>query len=222
MEQQKKAKGTRAKDFFKRNIYFILMGVCILAVGAMITVTAINQKRQNSTPVISDVVDDPLPDTSNKDGNGEPSAQQPETPAITEVVFAQPVEGEVINDYSETALVLNKTTKDWRVHQGIDYSAPAGTEVKAVYDGTVTAITTTTMRGTAITISHGNNLESRYYLLDNDVSVKLNQAVKKGDVIGKVGSSGIFEIADGTHLHFEAAKEGKLVDPNNYFAGENK
>lgn len=225
--ESKKVSKTKIKEFLKKNIYFILMIVCILGIAAMITVTAINQsKKEPDLPAVN------IQDGNNNDepsdpsgGNvNDPNEEQPvdKVPTIAEMVFCAPVVGDVIKDYTETTLVYHDTTKDWRVHQGIDYSVPAGTEIKAVYDGTVTEIKTTTMRGTSVTITHANGIKSIYYLLDDKVAVSLNQKVKQGDVIGKVAEKGIFEMADGAHLHFEVMKNDTLIDPNDFYAGENK
>ena len=227
--ESKKVSKTKIKEFFKKNIYFILMIVCIMAIAAMITVTAINQSKKDAdVPAINiqqgDENKDKEPSSPSNGNVNEAPDDKPtvQVPTIEEMVFSAPVEGEIIKDYTETTLVYHDTTKDWRVHQGIDYSVPSGTEIKAVYDGTVTEIKTTTMRGTSVTITHANGIKSVYHLLDDKVSVTLNQKVKQGDIIGKVAEKGIFEMADGAHLHFEVMKNDVLVDPNDFYAGDNK
>ena len=111
--------------------------------------------------------------------------------------------------------------KHWATHQAIDYKTEKGEAVKAVYDGEVTSVSTSTLKGTTVVIKHDDGLESSYSLLEN-VKVKAGDKVKKGDVIGYVGDTGIFETADGTHLHFELRKDGKLVDPELFSDSANK
>ena len=70
--------------------------------------------------------------------------------------------------------------------------------------------------GNAVMIDHGNNLETIYcHMKKNSISVKPNQKIKTGDVIGQVGLSGFTQFP---HLHFGIIKDGKIIDP---FTGQN-
>lgn len=106
-------------------------------------------------------------------------------------------------------------TKERRHHQGIDFIAPIGTDVYATADGLVkTAHSRPKGFGIMIEITHGSEGEymTRYAHLDSYL-VEAGQKVKKGDVIGKVGSSGW---STGPHLHYEVQLDGKSVDPEGY------
>lgn len=99
-------------------------------------------------------------------------------------------------------------------HRGVDIAAPYGTPVMAADSGTVTFRGWSGGYGRLIIIEHGNGY-STYYAHLSSYSVKLGQAVKKGAVIGRVGSSGR---STGPHTHFEIRKNGEPVNPLNYFS----
>jgi len=99
-------------------------------------------------------------------------------------------------------------------HEGMDFTAPAGTEIYATGDGTV-AVTISSRRGygNEIRIDHGYGYVTRYGHL-SAINVKKGQKVKRGDVIGFVGSTGL---STAPHLHYEVHQNGKKVNPINYF-----
>ena len=100
-------------------------------------------------------------------------------------------------------------TGEQSMHQGIDLAAPAGTEVFAAADGTVTAVGFDPMYGNYIIISHSNNWTSLYgHLLT--IETLLRSEVKSGNLIGRVGSTGY---STGPHLHFELRQDGRAFDP---------
>ncbi|MDN5205552.1 M23/M56 family metallopeptidase [Fulvivirgaceae bacterium BMA10] len=101
-----------------------------------------------------------------------------------------------------------------KMHLGIDLSAPVGTEIFATADGEVALIKNQdTGYGKQILLEHGDHYSTRYAQL-NDFTVEMGDKVKKGDVIGYVGSSGT---STAPHLHYEVLKDGKRVDPEDYF-----
>lgn len=98
-------------------------------------------------------------------------------------------------------------------HNGIDLKAKAGTQVLAISDGVVKLATTAeSNNGHLIEITHASPISSRYHHLDK-VLVKPGQQVKKGDVIGTVGSTGL---STGPHLHLEIRENDAPVDPELY------
>lgn len=94
-------------------------------------------------------------------------------------------------------------------HQGLDISADAGSPVYATADGTVNVARREGAYGNLITIDHGYGLETRYGHLSK-YEVKAGAKVKRGDVIGRVGSTGR---ATGPHLHYEVRVNGRLLNP---------
>lgn len=107
-------------------------------------------------------------------------------------------------------------TKKRRKHQGMDFTAPRGTVVYATGDGVVArADNRAAGYGNHIRIDHGFGYVSLYAHL-SQYNVKRRQKVKRGDIIGYVGSTGR---SVGPHLHYEIFKDGKRVDPLNYYSG---
>lgn len=102
-------------------------------------------------------------------------------------------------------------------HLGIDLLAPLGTEVVAVADGVVKeSLRSRRGRGNQITIKHGNNYET-YYAHLGDILVRRGERVKRGEVIARVGSSGL---SFAPHLHYEVRLDGHEVDPLYFFFSE--
>ncbi len=98
------------------------------------------------------------------------------------------------------------------MHRGIDIVAPAGKEVWATGDGVVTRAGRAQGLGNAVFLSHGFGFSTRYGHMSK-VMVKEGQKVRRGDVIGLVGSSGR---ATGTHVHYEIHVDGRAVNPLGY------
>lgn len=130
-----------------------------------------------------------------------------------------PVDGSTITmDYSyQTVPVFSQTLNEFRSdHQGIDIRAEKGTVVKAAADGKVVDIVEDPRLGMLITIEHGNGIVTKYGNLDKEVEVTKNQQVKKGQALGKVGNTAMFEIEDDPHIHFEVWRDDEPVDPKKY------
>ena len=99
-------------------------------------------------------------------------------------------------------------------HHGADWTAPTGTEVYAAADGTIEKLESNEGGyGKEIVIHHNKKLSTRYAHL-SAFTVKLHEEVKKGQVIGYVGSSGR---STAPHLHYEVLINGQDVDPGKYF-----
>ena len=102
-----------------------------------------------------------------------------------------------------------------RPHNGIDFSLPKGTPVYATADGIVKVVKSSfTGYGKRIDIDHGFGYKTRYAHLDM-FNVKKGQKVKRGDIIGYSGNSGK---STAPHLHYEVHKDGKPINPVNFFS----
>lgn len=100
-------------------------------------------------------------------------------------------------------------------HAGIDFTARPGTEVRAAAGGIVIFAAYRADYGNTIEINHGDGYVTRY-AHQKELKVATGDAVKRGQAIGTVGSTGR---ASGPHLHFEVLKNGRQVDPRRYIAG---
>ncbi|MCR5861602.1 M23 family metallopeptidase [Flavobacterium sp. J372] len=107
-------------------------------------------------------------------------------------------------------------TKIRKFHAGMDFSAKTGTPIYATGDGVVTvADNRSSGYGNHIVIRHGFGYETLYGHLSK-YKVKAGQRVKRGDVIGYVGSTGRSEAP---HLHYEVHKNGEVINPINFYYG---
>ena len=100
-----------------------------------------------------------------------------------------------------------------RFHAGLDFAAGIGTPVYATADGKVEQAGDRGTYGNCIDINHGNNYLTRYGHLSK-INVKSGQTVKRGDLIGFVGSTGK---STGPHLHYEVRFKAEPQNPVNYY-----
>jgi len=107
-------------------------------------------------------------------------------------------------------------TKVKKMHEGMDFTAKTGTPIYATGNGVVTrADNSASGYGNHIVIRHGFGYETLYAHLSKYKS-RAGQRVKRGDIIGYVGSTGRSEAP---HLHYEVQKDGKVVNPINFYYG---
>jgi len=101
-----------------------------------------------------------------------------------------------------------------KFHYGMDFTAPSGTEIYATGNGKVIKVISSRRGyGNEIVIDHGYGYETLYGHMSK-FNVKKGQKVKRGDVIGFVGSTGL---STAPHLHYEVHQNGKKVNPINFY-----
>ena len=217
----------KIKAFFKKNMYYMIMGVCVLAIGAMVTVAVVvGENNSDATPnenVTPDVVG-PTPDNDTPVITP-PDTNIPDTDVSVEptpIVFGLPVEsGSVIKDYTMDTLVWSSTLKQYQVHGGIDYAGEENTNVISVYDGTVKSVSYDALNGHKVTVDHGNGLVTEYSSLSEPVVVE-GQKVYKGSKLATISTSSTKEMTDGAHVHFAVTLNGQIVSPYDYFVEGDK
>ena len=148
---------------------------------------------------------------------GGDAAEQPYTgDGKKPATVKSPLAGTTLAEYSMDALTYNQTTRDWRVHDGLDIGAEAGAKVSAAADGTVYTVYNDETMGMTVVIRHDGGYITKYASLAEDVSVKAGDKVTAGQAIGAVGSTALLENAVGDHLHFSVTCNGELVDPETF------
>ena len=239
MQNNEHSDSSRFRKFFQEKGYYIILFLCILAVGIsgyLFVSGAVSEKKSLSDPTLSVATSAEIPEKSKASASGGSPQQnpksQPEKPAAssdaspdkaaapaqqqaaeTLSVRVWPVPGARIASYSMQALSFNPTTQDWRTHDGIDLAALAGEKVKAACTGTVTAVYDDEFLGTTVVLSHPEGYETCYSNLAAMPAVSAGMRVTAGDVIGSVGASALLESASASHLHFSVRQNGKSVDP---------
>ncbi|NPB03024.1 MAG: M23 family metallopeptidase [Thermotogae bacterium] len=121
-----------------------------------------------------------------------------------------PVRGMVVSGYG---VRRDPITGGLKFHEGLDYAAPEGTPVVATADGIVEKAGNNGWGyGIQVIINHGNGVKTRYAHLE-EALVKVGDTVKRGQVIGLVGTTGR---SVGEHLHYEVIVRGTPVNPMRY------
>ena len=121
-------------------------------------------------------------------------------------VATLPVTGTISSRYGVSSKIRAST------HTGLDIAATTGTPIKVVADGTITFAAYSGSYGYLVKVDHGNGVET-WYGHTSKMLVKEGQAVKAGDTIALVGSTGN---STGPHLHFEVRINGEHVNPQKY------
>jgi murein DD-endopeptidase MepM/ murein hydrolase activator NlpD len=94
-------------------------------------------------------------------------------------------------------------------HSGLDISANAGSPIRATADGTIESAGYAGNYGNAVVVNHGFGISTRYGHMSR-IAARKGQTVKRGDVIGFVGSTGR---ATSAHLHYEVLLNGQTINP---------
>jgi murein DD-endopeptidase MepM/ murein hydrolase activator NlpD len=120
-----------------------------------------------------------------------------------------------LNDYrisSRFGKRLHPVYRRYMLHRGVDLAAKRGTKIMAAQDGTVTFAGWAGKSGKLVKVKH--NGMTTVYAHCSSILVKKGESVKKGDVIARVGSTGV---STGAHLHFGVKVNSSYVNPLNYF-----
>ena len=246
MQNSNKPNGFRR--FLRDNGYYLVIGLCVLAVGVsgyfLVRGSASSKEEATlSVPVTVETdgkdttapAKQPTKSSESAAATGEeteeamadlPAAEEAEeagslTPQETEPALrtvVPPVSGEVLADYSMAALAYNETTRDWRTHAGVDLAAALGDPVAAAEAGTVTAVYQDDYLGATVEILHDSGYTTVYSNLAESPSVHVGQAVAAGEVIGAVGDTALLEVGQASHLHFAVSDANGSVDPLDYLS----
>ena len=206
--------------FFSGKGYYIALILCAAAIGIS------GYVYYNST---ADAEPDPGLDTPviatdagqvsvNKPAKPTESTQPTDAaaPTVGKMTTCAPVEGEVLAEYAMECLAYNQTTRDWRVHNGVDIAAEAGTKVVAAADGQVYTVYEDDQMGHTVVIRHDNGYVTKYSSLSGDIKVTPGETVTMGQTIGTVGSTALMETALGDHVDFSVTCNDEPVDPEEF------
>ena len=210
--------------------YYIALILCAAAIGitgyvyyrnANLTQEVSLQETVGEIPALTPQTEDvPVIATQPPAQTTAPAATET-TPVPTEkkpLKTMSPVEGESIFGYSMEALSYNQTTRDWRVHNGVDLAAEAGAEVRAAADGQVYTVYEDDAMGYTGVIRHVDGYTSKYSSLAENLTVKPGDTVTMGQTIGYASDSAIVESTLGAHVHFGVTCHDEPVDPAEFLA----
>ena len=221
----------KQNNFFGGKGYYIALILCAAAIGISGLVYYRNSKEditlqapgEEDQSVLSTQEQD-LPVVATKPGSSDtPTTEATENtrPQPRKVLQTQfPVEGQTVAVYAMDSLSYNPTTRDWRVHNGIDIAADPGTQVYAAADGTVYTTYQDETMGTTVVIRHEGGYTTKYASLSEDLAVSAGDEVVMGQTIGTVGVTAMLENAIGEHVHFSVTCNDEPMDPEAFFALE--
>lgn len=228
-------KTKRDKAEGRKNLLYILwiIALVVIMATAIIVVTTLSSHRENvlensgnsDSADTGDTSDSSGPNTDDPDDPDDDQGEKPgdDVPTVGKITFIMPVaNATVLKEYTDNTIVFNKTLGVYTGHMGIDFTAPAGTEVVCVYDGVIESIVTSYLQGTTITVDHGGDLKTVYNSIEANEALYEGAKVSGGTVLGYVSDNNRQEYKDGPHLHFEVLKEGKKLDPTQYLIGDEK
>lgn len=211
----------KSTSFWTTKGYYMLLGLCAVAVavsGYVFLHDAAEEKasleESLSAPLIAEVPEE-LPVSTEPETAAEtqtvPEASEPVQSILPETVM--PVNGIVIHEYAMDRLTYDPTTRDWRVHNGVDLAAALGQEVRAARAGTVSAVYEDDSYGVTVVVQHENGYTSHYAGLAAAPAVAVGDAVQAGQPLGCIGETARIESAQEPHLHFEVYCNGESIDP---------
>ncbi len=125
--------------------------------------------------------------------------------------FIPPIDTEISAGFGIIRIMNNKKRS---IHRGIDYRGSTGSPVRAINSGVVVLTDDLFFGGNTVVIDHGLSIYSVYMHLSG-FAVKEGDKIKRGDVIGSIGSSGR---ATGPHLHLSVKVNGRSINPESLFA----
>jgi murein DD-endopeptidase MepM/ murein hydrolase activator NlpD len=141
-------------------------------------------------------------------------------------LLQQSVLKDMLPNSSPINAAFNSSSYGWRIdpfngnkafHEGLDFSAEAGTPIYAAAGGIVTTAERTPDYGNIVKVDHGSGLETRYAHASK-LMVKVGDRVEKGQIVALVGSTGR---STGAHLHYEIRLNGNALDPRKYLKASN-
>ena len=208
--------------------YYIALILCAAAIGitgilyyrnAQEAQQVSQEPEQQATVAVDAPQEDLLVAATNPVVVHRPEAETPvEVPAPQVLKTAAPLSGETVAGYAMDCLSYNQTTRDWRVHNGVDLAAEAGTEVLAAADGVVYTTYEDDIMGTTVVIRHDGGYTTQYASLAEELKVSTGDSVSLGQAIGTVGETALVETAMGPHVHFSVLKNDESMDPNEFLA----
>lgn len=205
--------------------YYLLQGIIVAIIALM---CLLGYAITNSLKVAEAKLDENLQYVSYEilTDNAMPVSKEDEEETVT-------VSSEIVRPYDDTSVKIGKSYYDYKGEEekqqdsiiyyentyiqntGVDYVSKEVFQVMTIADGTVISVTEDDITGKTIKIKHDNEMISVYQSV-NDISVKEEDTVKKGQVIATSGTNNINSDL-GNHLHFELYNKNILVNPEEFF-----
>lgn len=209
--------------FIDKKELLVFIAVVVVVFATVITIASLALRDTPVTKPTPDVPDDPSGPVLNPDDSNKPDVP------VVKVKFMVPVTGEyevvrtffdlsLTDEELESAIIMNGSYMIQSKGIGYAKSDNAVFDVCSIYTGTVTAVEEDELNGVCVTIKHSDEIVSMYSSL-SDVSVKVNDTVTAGQVIGKASTS-LTDVEAGVHVHLEVKVKNEYVNPTTLFGKE--
>ena len=178
-------------------------------------ITNLKNNEKNRKENYKQTISDKTYETNNKNVAQSKSVSEVETSSNNEDLpkkYIFPTNGEIILNYTQNELIYNHTTKDWRVHNGIDFEITENGLVKSMNDGKVLSIFKSDLYGNTIEIQYKNDIIIKYCNIEQCDEIKVGTIINQGMLIGYVKTNPPIESNQILHLHIEIYKNGKISD----------
>ena len=206
--------------------YYIALVLCAAAIGITSYVTRPSKDKQPDTPPLLQAESAETASSQQTQALEALATEAPEESPVPssapqqtqpeKLRTAPPLSGSVTTLYAMDSLSYNETTRDWRVHNAVDYPGELGDPVSAAADGTVISVREDDSLGTTVVLRHTGGYETTYQNLEESVPVQLGDKVVLGQTIGSVGATALTESAIGPHVHFSVAYQDMPMDPADF------
>ena len=206
--------------------YYIALVLCAAAIGITSYVTRPSKDKEPDTPPLLQAESAETASSQQTQALEALATEAPEESPVPssapqqtqpeKLRTAPPLSGSVTTLYAMDSLSYNETTRDWRVHNGVDYPGELGDPVSAAADGTVISVREDDSLGTTVVLRHTGGYETTYQNLEESVPVQPGDKVVLGQTIGSVGATALTESAIGPHVHFSVAYQDMPMDPADF------
>ncbi len=227
----------KSKNKKANNLFWYVIGLCVILITLTSVFMSVNRKKgtvlstseadtavseKNDTTRESEqknteeaVVTQEIVEPKNPPVQSEEAVTESKETATRVLEYELPVGGYIGSAYSVDVPVYSITMNDYRAHPGIDIICDEGSPVSACEAGVIKEVYNDPMMGTSVVIEHGDGVCTHYMNLSENIpeTVTVGAEVKKGELIGAVGTSALVEIAQEPHLHLEVTVSGAYVDP---------
>ena len=206
------------KKLLEKDVFYLslFICVCILAIGGIYFTNKnvnklVSQNNTKSTASKEDEIhliekEDVTPTTTDSEQNLA-KAKNTENNKISYLG------NEVVRPYSETEPSYSETLEVWEIHKGIDIEAHDNQEVKSLFSGKVLDVYDDDEYGMSVKVECGDDTVLIYSSLDKNIKVKKDDVVNEGQVIGYAGNTSEVECLSGVHVHLQAYKNNKAINP---------
>lgn len=207
MKNKERTKPTKKKIL----TYYLILAASLLVIAG-ITVGVVFAVRNN----VDGSIDLPKPVEPDNPNNPE-NPDEPDNPVDTSTKYEFIVPVKDVNLSQAHVFYYDKTLDRYCLHEGMDFTCAAGSDVFAAVDGKILSVVTNDrLYGGVVTIEHANGVKTVYRYIDPAENLKEGMEVSRGSVIGKVAAATGAENAEGDHLHFEVYKDNVMTDPDEY------